>query len=157
MIENHIGYRTNLRVRTYIFEVYKGTWVWCLSARSMKTITICSFYNPVFVLELQDSQWYSLVQYFLVLSICKLQTPFLRTCLISFVFWAKKVVIYLYIYISIFVSIRMANFRQKVRKPLDSCMQLFSEWQSSQFCTPYNYSCYRQKIGNPLQHVHWKH
>ena len=67
---------------------------WCLSARSMKTITICSFYNPVFVLELQDSQWYSLVQYFLVLSICKLQTPFLRTCLISFVFGAKKVVIY---------------------------------------------------------------
>ena len=29
---------------------------------------------------------------------------------------------------SILVSIRMANFRQKVRKPLDSCMQVFSEW-----------------------------
>ena len=57
-------------------------------------ITICSFYNPVFVLELKDSQWYSLVQYFLVLSICKLQTPFLRTCLISFVLGAKKFVIY---------------------------------------------------------------
>ena len=134
----------------------------------MKTITICSFYNPVFVLELQDSQWYSLLQYFLVLSICKLQTPFLRTCLISFVFWAKKVVIYsVYLWVlgwqisaRKFLNHSLSRRRRVNRVPAShprvvmvphrvilaesSCPRRVLEWKSSR---PRRVLKYRLKIG----------